>query len=153
MEIFRLNDKRAAVIGTAGGIGRAIAIRFAHAGTEVILLDLNADSANGVAAEVASETSRSGSALACDVSEESSVAIAATCGLSDRFAYSMSKGAVLAMTLSVAKDCLPLNIRCNCISPARVHTPFVDGFLAGNYPGQQLEMMQKLSSRPTRRVS
>lgn len=72
--------------------------------------------------------------------------IAATCGLNDRFAYSMTKGAVLAMTLSVAKDCLPLNIRCNCISPARVHTPFVDGFLADNYPGREAEMMQKLAA-------
>jgi 2-keto-3-deoxy-L-fuconate dehydrogenase len=66
--------------------------------------------------------------------------------LIDRFAYSMTKGAVLAMTLSVAKDCLSLNIRCNCISPARVHTPFVDGFLANNYPGQEVEMMQKLAA-------
>ena len=72
MEIFRLDGKRAAVTGAASGIGSAIANRFAHAGAEVILLDLNADSANGVAAEVASETSRSGSALACDVSEEGS---------------------------------------------------------------------------------
>jgi 2-keto-3-deoxy-L-fuconate dehydrogenase len=72
--------------------------------------------------------------------------IAATCGFSDRFAYSMTKGAVLAMTLSVAKDCLALNIRCNCISPARVHTPFVDGFLASNYPGKEAEMMQKLAA-------
>jgi 2-keto-3-deoxy-L-fuconate dehydrogenase len=72
--------------------------------------------------------------------------IAATCGLSDRFAYSMTKGALLAMTLSVAKDCLSLSIRCNCISPARVRTPFVGGFLAGNYPGQEAEMMQKLAA-------
>src|SRR5437016_3830590 len=53
--------------------------------------------------------------------------IAASAGLADRFAYSMSKGAVVAMTYSVAKDYLSHNIRCNCISPARVHTPFVDG--------------------------
>lgn len=71
--------------------------------------------------------------------------VAATLGLSDRFAYSMSKGAVLSMTLSVAKDYLKDNIRCNCISPARVHTPFVDGFLAKNYPGQEAEMFEKLS--------
>ena len=79
--------------------------------------------------------------------------IAATSGLKDRFAYSMSKGAVLAMTLSAAKDCLPLGIRCNCISPARVHTPFVDGFLAKNYPGQEAEMMQTLAaSQPIGRM-
>ena len=66
-------------------------------------------------------------------------------GLPDRFAYSMSKGAVYAMTLSVAKDYISDGIRCNCVSPARVHTPFVDGFLAKNYPGQEAEMFEKLS--------
>ncbi|RFM29139.1 SDR family NAD(P)-dependent oxidoreductase [Deminuibacter soli] len=71
--------------------------------------------------------------------------IAALVGLPDRFAYSMTKGAVLAMTLSVAKDYIADNIRCNCISPARVHTPFVDGFLAKNYPGKEAEMFEKLS--------
>ncbi len=71
--------------------------------------------------------------------------IAAKVGLADRFAYSMSKGAVHAMTLSVAKDYLKENIRCNSISPARVHTPFVDGFLQKNYPGQEKEMFEKLS--------
>lgn len=71
--------------------------------------------------------------------------IAATAGLSNRFAYSMSKGAVLAMTLSVAKDFIDKNIRCNCISPARVHTPFVDGFLRASYPGREEQMFNELS--------
>jgi NAD(P)-dependent dehydrogenase (short-subunit alcohol dehydrogenase family) len=71
--------------------------------------------------------------------------IAASVGLPDRFAYSMSKGAVAGMTLSVAKDYLSYNIRCNSISPARVHTPFVDGFLKKNYPGREEEMFDKLS--------
>ena len=71
--------------------------------------------------------------------------IAATLGLPDRFAYSMTKGAVYSMTLSVAKDYLKEKIRCNCISPARVHTPFVDGFLKKNYPGKEAEMFEKLS--------
>jgi 2-keto-3-deoxy-L-fuconate dehydrogenase len=71
--------------------------------------------------------------------------IAATIGIPDRFAYSMTKGAVYSMTLSVAKDYLKEGIRCNCISPARVHTPFVDGFLQKNYPGREQEMFEKLS--------
>ena len=71
--------------------------------------------------------------------------IASLVGIPDRFAYSMTKGAVVGMTLSVAKDYLKYNIRCNCISPARVHTPFVDGFLAKNYPGNEAEMFEKLS--------
>jgi 2-keto-3-deoxy-L-fuconate dehydrogenase len=72
--------------------------------------------------------------------------IASTVGLPDRFTYSMTKGAVVGMTLSLAKDYLKYNIRCNCISPARVHTPFVDGFLAKNYPGREEEMFKKLSA-------
>jgi len=71
--------------------------------------------------------------------------VAAHVGIKDRFAYSMSKGAVHAMTLSVAKDYLHHNIRCNSISPGRVHTPFVDGFLTKNYPGNEAEMFDTLS--------
>ena len=71
--------------------------------------------------------------------------IAAQMGLADRFAYSMTKGAVLMMTYSIAKDFIKQGIRCNCIAPARVHTPFVDGYLAKTYPGQEAEMFQKLS--------
>jgi 2-keto-3-deoxy-L-fuconate dehydrogenase len=71
--------------------------------------------------------------------------VAAAVGLADRFAYSMSKGAVLSMSRSVAKDYIQDNIRCNCISPARVHTSFVDGFLKNNYPGKEQEMFEKLS--------
>ncbi|NRB63750.1 MAG: SDR family oxidoreductase [Saprospiraceae bacterium] len=71
--------------------------------------------------------------------------IAAMIGLPDRFGYSMSKGAVLSMTLTAARDYLDYNIRCNCISPARIHTPFVDGFIAANYPGREDEMFATLS--------
>ena len=71
--------------------------------------------------------------------------IAALVGIPDRFVYSTAKGAVAAMTLSVAKDYIKYNIRCNAISPARVHTPFVDGFLAKNYAGKEAEMFEKLS--------
>ncbi len=75
-------------------------------------------------------------------------------GLADRFAYSMTKGAVHAMTLSVAKDYIGADIRCNSISPARVHTPFVDGFLHKNYPGREEEMFRKLShSQPIGRMA
>lgn len=72
--------------------------------------------------------------------------VASSVGIPDRFAYSMSKGAVVAMTLSVAKDYIKSGIRCNCISPARVHTPFVDGFLQKNYPGKETEMFAKLAA-------
>ena len=71
--------------------------------------------------------------------------VASTVGIPDRFAYSMSKGAVLTMTYSVARDYVAHKIRCNCVAPGRVHTPFVDGFLAKNYPGREAEMFDKLA--------
>lgn len=71
--------------------------------------------------------------------------IAAWVGIPDRFVYSVSKGAIAAMTLSIAKDYISYNIRCNSISPARVHTPFVDGFISKNYPGREQEMFENLS--------
>jgi len=72
--------------------------------------------------------------------------VAAKIGIPDRFAYSMSKGAVLSMTLSVARDYVDKGIRCNCICPARIHTPFVDNFLAAHYPGREAEVFQKLEA-------
>jgi 2-keto-3-deoxy-L-fuconate dehydrogenase len=71
--------------------------------------------------------------------------IASHVGLPDRFTYSMSKGAVHTMTLSIATDYVKKGIRCNCLAPARIHTPFVDGYLAKNYPGREKEMFDKLS--------
>ena len=80
--------------------------------------------------------------------------IAGSSGLPDRFAYSMSKGAVIAMTYSVARDYLAHKIRCNCISPARVHTPFVDDYLQKNYPGREKEMFEELAkSQPIGRMA
>lgn len=71
--------------------------------------------------------------------------IAAVTGLADRFAYSMSKGAVQAMTYSIAKDYIRDNIRCNAVGPARIHTPLVDGYLEKYYPDNKEEMYRKLS--------
>ena len=71
--------------------------------------------------------------------------VASSVCIPDRFAYSMTKGAVLTMTYSVARDYVTEKIRCNCIAPGRVHTPFVDGFLAKSYPGREREMFEQLS--------
>jgi 2-keto-3-deoxy-L-fuconate dehydrogenase len=84
----------------------------------------------------------------------SMASIASWVGIADRFAYSMSKGAIHAMSMSIARDYLHDNIRSNSISPARVHTPFVDGFISKNYAGQEAEMFQKLSqSQPIGRMA
>ncbi|MBC7722931.1 MAG: SDR family oxidoreductase [Pedobacter sp.] len=80
--------------------------------------------------------------------------IASNVGIADRFVYSVTKGAIKAMTMSVARDYIKENIRCNSISPARVHTPFVDGFLKNNYAGKEAEMFEKLSqSQPIGRMA
>ena len=76
--------------------------------------------------------------------------VASVVGISDRFAYSMTKGAILSMTYSIAKDYIDFNIRCNAISPARIHTPFVDGFISKNYPGKEKEMLS--GSQPVGRM-
>ena len=93
---------------------------------------------NCLKAAVASMKGRGGAIL-------NIASVAATVGIPDRFAYSMTKGAVLTMTYSVARDYVSHGIRCNALSPARVHTPFVDGYLAKNYPGREREMLQQLS--------
>ena len=102
---------------------------------------------NLVAAVIPSMKSR-GSGIIVNVSS-----IASSIGLTDRFAYSMTKGAVRAMTYSIARDYIDFGIRCNCIYPARVHTPFVDHFLADNYPDNRDEMFDRLSnSQPIGRM-
>ena len=63
----------------------------------------------------------------------------------NRLAYTMTKGAVLAMTNAIAKDYISDKIRCNSVSPARVHTPFVDDYLEKNYPGKEKEMFDNLA--------
>lgn len=71
--------------------------------------------------------------------------VASLVGLADRFAYTMTKGAIYSLTFSIAKDYINDNIRCNAVGPGRVHTPFVDNYLTQNYPGQESEMFEKLS--------
>ncbi len=210
--MFDLKNKKAVVTGAGSGIGRAVALTLAKAGSEVFLVDYNRDAAEQVVFEIG-ETGNIATAKQADVSKQEELvsiyneignidilvnsagishigqvtntseadfdrvysvnvkgvynslfaaiplmqkngggvivnmaSIASHVGLADRFAYSMSKGAVYAMTMSVAKDYIKDNIRCNSVSPARVHTPFVDGFLAKNYPGKEAEMFAKLSA-------
>lgn len=71
--------------------------------------------------------------------------VAGSVGIKERFAYSTSKAAILGMTLSVAKDYLTAGIRCNSISPARIHTPFVDKFINDHYAGKEAEVFEQLS--------
>jgi NAD(P)-dependent dehydrogenase (short-subunit alcohol dehydrogenase family) len=120
--VFGLDGKTASVTGAAWGIGRAIATTFAAQGARVFVLDRDSGGA-----------------------QETVAAIASLVGIVDRFAYSMTKGAVLTMTRSIAVDFIKDGIRCNCVCPSRVHTPFVDGYLRANDPGREQEMFQQLS--------
>ena len=214
-----LEKKISIVTGGGSGIGEAICRYFAELGSQVALLDVNAEQGQKVARDITSKNNENGACefFLCDVSDADSVvecikkvlshynnridilvnnagvshigniekveesdfdrlyqinvkgcylcskavvsqmvkqnsgvilnlaSIAATSGLPDRFAYSMSKGAILSMTLSLATDYIKQGIRCNCISPARVHTPFVDGFLQKHYPNKEKEMLEKLA--------
>jgi 2-keto-3-deoxy-L-fuconate dehydrogenase len=73
--------------------------------------------------------------------------VAATIGIDRRLPYSASKGAVLALTRSIAIDFVTQGIRCNAICPGTVHTPFVEGYLARNYAGHEDEVRQQLHAR------
>ncbi|WP_316746943.1 SDR family oxidoreductase [Pedobacter gandavensis] len=217
--MFSLKGKSAIITGGGSGIGKAISMLFAKQGANVHIIELNAEAAAQVVAEIKAEGGTA-DAYGCDVSNQEAVvkvfqkigaidilvnnagiahigradntseedfdkvfnvnvkgaynclyagipalknsssavilnmaSIGAVVGISDRFAYSMSKGAIFAMTLSVARDYMAEGIRCNSISPARVHTPFVDGFIAKNYAGQEAEIFEKLSkSQPIGRM-
>jgi len=213
----------ALVTGGASGIGQAIALCFAEHGAVIRIVDLNGETAQKTAEQIA-QLGGKATAHACDVTDAAQTkavfqtilglsridilinsagvshvgrlentshedferifrvnvlgthhamhatvgamvaqgggvivnlaSIAANAGLEDRYAYSMSKGAVRSMTFSVARDYLPHNIRCNAISPARVHTPFVDGFVKKNFPGKEAEAFAKLSaSQPIGRMA
>ena len=73
--------------------------------------------------------------------------VAATIGIERRLPYCSSKGAVLALTRSIAIDFATQGIRCNAICPGTVQTPFVDGYLARNFAGHEDEVRQQLHAR------
>lgn len=208
-----LAGKTALVTGGASGIGQAIAVEFAGAGADVVILEMDEKRVEETASQITALGAKAPRIVVADVGDTASVkaalkaagpldilvnnagiahvgnvektlpedldrlyrvnvkgvyhclhfavpemvkrgkgailnlaSIASKLGIQDRFAYSMTKGAVLAMTLSVARDYVDKGIRCNCICPARVHTPFVDGYLKNTYPGKEAEMFKKLSS-------
>jgi NAD(P)-dependent dehydrogenase (short-subunit alcohol dehydrogenase family) len=104
------------------------------------LYQINVKSVYLVSKEIVGEMATKGGGVILNMAS-----IASKIGLSDRFAYSMSKGAVLSMTMSIAQDYIDKNVRCNCICPARVHTPFVDDYLKKNYAGKEKEVFETLS--------
>ncbi len=214
--MFGLTGKAAVVTGAGSGIGEAIATLFARQGAHVMVLDVEAQSADRTVERIRRGGGRA-DAFTCNVAEGGAVreafdaidattdrldilvnnagiahvgslaatteadldrvyavnvkgvyhcaqaaltrmlergggvilnmsSITALVGVADRFAYSMSKGAVLAITMSIALDYMKQNIRCNCICPARIHTPFVDQFVARHYAGREQEVLAQLAA-------
>ncbi|MBA3822537.1 MAG: glucose 1-dehydrogenase [Ktedonobacterales bacterium] len=217
--MFRLDHKVALITGAGSGIGEAIAQLFASQGARVVVVDVQAEAAERVAASIV-QGGHLARALACDVTDEDAVAAAfaevvrqeghldvvvnnagishvgsiletsvadwervmavnargvflgcreavrvmlaqtppggviinmastaAVIGVECRLPYSASKGAVAALTRSVAIDFAAHGIRCNAIAPGTVQTPFVDGYLARNFAGHEAEARATLDAR------
>jgi len=73
--------------------------------------------------------------------------IAGQVAVSRRFAYGTTKGAVISMTQSTAMDYVDQGIRCNCICPGTVETPFVEAYLQRYHAGEIEETRQQLHAR------
>ena len=172
-QLFGLGHKSALITGAGSGIGQAIASTFAARGACIHILVNSVGMAHVGTLESTSprdldlifrmkrpkllqqyarvDRPNEGQRRWCNPEYRVDFRF---CGPEGRFAYSMSKGAVVAMTYSVAKDYLEYKLRCNSISPARVHTPFVDGFLHQNYPGREPEVYEILArSQPIGRMA
>src|SRR5436190_169305 len=148
--MFDLHQKVAVVTGGGSGIGAAIATVFAAQGGAIAdtgpadLDRLYAVNVRGVflcARAAVTRMLARGRGVILNMAS-----IASLVGVADRFAYSMTKGAVLTMTMSIALDYVKRGIRCNCICPARIHTPFVDAYVARHYAGREQEILRQLSA-------
>src|SRR5581483_9530852 len=62
-------------------------------------------------------------------------------------AYGASKGAVIAMTKSMAIDLVERGIRVNCICPGTIDTPFVQGYLDRFHSHNREETLAGLHAR------
>ena len=78
--------------------------------------------------------------------------VAALIGIERRLPYGASKGAVLALTRSIAIDFATPGIRCNAICPGTVQTPFVEGYLARNFAGHEGTVRQHSPRQPIGRM-
>ncbi len=72
--------------------------------------------------------------------------VAGLVGVKQRFAYCASKGAVIALTRQIAVD-YPKEIRCNCIAPGTVQTPFVEGYLEKYHAHEKDKIREQLVDR------
>jgi len=81
--------------------------------------------------------------------------MASTLGLTameDRFAYTITKHAVVGLTRSMALDFGPTGVRINCICPGRVETPFVQARLR-EYPDPEKFRAQMVATHAQKRMA
>jgi len=72
--------------------------------------------------------------------------VAGLAGVKRRYAYCGTKGAVHALTRELAVD-YPREIRVNCIAPATIETPFVEGYLEKNFKHEKEKVRAELHAR------
>lgn len=72
--------------------------------------------------------------------------VAGLVGVRRRFAYCATKGAVIAMTRQIAAD-YPTDVRCNCIAPGTVESPFVEGYLEKFHSNEKDKVRAELHQR------
>lgn len=67
--------------------------------------------------------------------------VAGLVGLKQRAAYCASKGAVIALTRAIAVDHIAAGIRCNCVCPGTVDSPWVRRLV--DEAGEDLEALRR----------
>jgi NAD(P)-dependent dehydrogenase (short-subunit alcohol dehydrogenase family) len=78
--------------------------------------------------------------------------IASVMGMESRFAYTITKHAVLGLTRAMAMDLGPAGVRVNCICPGRAQTPFVDARLR-EYPNPEEYIKQLVAPHTLKRMA
>lgn len=77
--------------------------------------------------------------------------VAGLTAVTDRAAYCASKGGVIALTRAIAVDYATRNIRCNCICPGTVDTPWIERIVAG-YPDPAAARAAMVARQPLGRL-
>jgi 2-keto-3-deoxy-L-fuconate dehydrogenase len=78
--------------------------------------------------------------------------IASIMGMESRFAYTVTKHAVLGLTRAMAMDLGSTGVRVNCICPGRVQTPFVEARLR-EYPNPEEYIQQLVAPHTLKRMA
>ncbi len=73
--------------------------------------------------------------------------VAGLVAVSRRFAYCATKGAVIALSKSLAVDYAGTGLRCNCICPGTIYSPFVETYLDRFHADTKEETVTELHAR------